>query len=115
MSDDELRRVMGVLMGWHLYGPASFQQWYDDKDQLVRSYDGWNPLTDANDALRVVEAMEKKGWLCSIDTNNKEATLWRVIAPLSGWETRFASFESVLQLPRAICEAAAKAEGVWHE
>ena len=111
MTDDELRRAMGELMGWHLYGPTGLEQWYDSENNLVRSYDGWNPATDANQALRVVEAMEKKGWNCSIDTLNKTVSFWRPIDGALHREFFWASFTVISEITVAICEAAAKAGG----
>lgn len=63
---------------------------------------GFNPVLDANDALKVVEALEKKGWnYClrqwGVELDNQART---ITVPFG---------EEVFNLPRAICEAALKA------
>lgn len=98
MSDDELNRLMGILCGFpplESGRPLHF-----------------SPATDANDALRVVEAMRTKGWRLWVTTgiNIPHRVKFEYLRIEPKCET--VEFHIIADFPRAICEAAAKAEGL---
>jgi hypothetical protein len=104
MSDAELERWMAErVMGWHLrdYGIGGW--WMDESNRWRRDARTWHPLTDANDALRVLFALGGMGWEFAIARKNVELShednpdIW-------------VDYEG-MDLSRAICEAAHKAIG----
>jgi hypothetical protein len=114
MSDDELNAVMAErVMGAHHvegYKDGLWEEgdWVNGNGKI---YANFNPATDANDALRVVEALKNKGWKFSIDAYRNVVAFWMP----NHYETRLnTEFEYIRDIPRAICEAAEKVtrEGV---
>jgi hypothetical protein len=106
MTNDELNRIMATaVMGWHsVYGI-----YYDNNDAQTVIVNYWNPATDANDSLRVVEVMRGWGWNCQIlaDSFHRFVCFYQ-----TGSGDKRVGFIDASGIPRAICEAAAKAVGV---
>ena len=115
MTDDELNKAMAErVMGYQKVTVVELTRdyWSDNEGGLQSACEDWNPVTNANDALRVVEAMEKKGWYLQmlVDSFYRFVCFYK-----DGSGDKRAGLKGVFEIPRAICEASAKAEGVWHE
>jgi hypothetical protein len=109
MTNDELNRIMATaVMGWHsVYGI-----YYDNNDAQTVIVNYWNPATDANDSLRVVETMRAKGWAVILNTEYNFVAFRKIGSPGMLQYRSECKFDNVPGIPRAICESAAKAVGV---
>jgi hypothetical protein len=118
MTDDNLNKLMAEkVMGWYAwhdkdgYRASLWRDKPDDTGEIALRWCDWNPATDANDALRVVEAMRAKEWYFALvfDCKFNRVTFWRSYLQF-GIPTTF-SQDFTDSVARAICEAAAKAVG----
>jgi hypothetical protein len=111
MTDDELNRLMAEkVMGAHHVEGYKEGLW-EEGDWINGSgkiYSNFHPATDANDALRVAEAMREKEWYVQIvaDIFYRFVCFYR-----TGSDEKRVGFAYVSDIPRAICLAAAKAVG----
>lgn len=118
MTPGELVRFLAVeVMGW-TYGDADFEILPPLKahwkiDGIFKAYATWNPLTDANDMLMVIEAMAKKHCY-SVDIHVRTGNLpsnRRYVVRVTSYRTgtMLEEYKCTNALGLAVCRAAAKA------
>ena len=112
MTDQELIRRMAEMMGWvyipekeTLVGEYQVRQfeaakWVNEYGQFMFWAFDWQPLTNANHWIMVVERMREKGWRIIIKSYN----LWEV----EFWD-KGQYFAEHNMIGHAVCLAALKA------
>jgi hypothetical protein len=103
VTDEELERWLAErVMGWYLFPEGKL--WRQNNHVIVRPVSDWHPLTDANDALRVVAELGNKGITYTIYQHAVE--LWHLD---DGAVCASVFYDGIDELLRAICLAAHKA------
>ena len=105
MDDEELvRRVAVEVMGWDYDGAS----WHE-KGILLWRFNDWNPLTNANHWMQVVEQMVEIGWIFSASCKIDNDGLLQFAASFRNPKTEELHTQHGEPFGHAVCLAALKA------